>query len=59
MRRSYFNPSILAGACVLARADKDPAEARRLRQDLEAFLTRPQDRALFDLAPQQDSDQGR
>ena len=44
---------ILAGSWVLARADKDPDAARRLRQDLDGFPTRPQDRALFDLAPRQ------
>ena len=58
-RKRDTRRKILAGACVLARADKDPAEARRLRQDLEAFLTHPRDRALFDLAPRQDSDEGR
>ena len=40
---------ILAGACVLDRADKDPASARHLKEILDAFLTKPQDRALFDL----------
>ena len=42
---------ILAGACVLDRADKDQAAARHLKEILDAFLTKPQDRALFDLAP--------
>ena len=42
---------ILAGACVLDRADKDQASARHLREILDDFLTKPQDRALFDLAP--------
>ena len=40
---------ILAGACVLDRADKDQAAARHLKESLDAFLTKPQDRALFDL----------
>ena len=42
---------ILAGACVLDRADKDPASAQHLKEILDAFLTKPQDRALFDLPP--------
>ena len=42
---------ILAGACVLDRADKDPASAPHLKEILDAFLTKPKDRALFDLAP--------
>ena len=44
---------ILAGACVLDRADKDQASARHLKEILDAFLTKPQDRALFDLPPRQ------
>ena len=31
------------------RADKDPDAARHLRKILDAFLTKPQDRVLFDL----------
>ena len=42
---------ILAGACVLDRADKDLASARHLKEILDAFLTKPKDRALFDLPP--------
>ena len=42
---------ILAGACVLDRADKDQASARHLKEILDAFLTKPQDLALFDLPP--------
>ena len=42
---------ILAWACVLDRADKDQASARHLKKILDAFLTKPQDRALFDLPP--------
>ena len=40
---------ILAGACVLDRAAKDPDSARHLKEILDAFLGR--DRALFDLPP--------
>ena len=46
---------ILAGACVLDRADKAPGSARHLKEILDAFLTKPQDRALFDLEPKESS----
>ena len=36
---------------MLDRADKDTDAARHLRKILDAFLTKPQDRALFDLPP--------
>ena len=42
---------ILAGACVLDRAAKDPDSARHLKEILDAFLERDRDRALFDLPP--------
>ena len=50
-RKRDTRRKILAGAWVLDRAAQDPASARHLKQDLDAFLTKPQDRALFDLAP--------
>ena len=50
-RKRDTRRKILAGACVLDRADKDTASARHLKEILDAFLTKPQDRALFDLAP--------
>ena len=50
-RKRDTRRKILAGACVLDRADKDPDAARHLRKILDAFLTKPQDRALFDLPP--------
>ena len=36
---------------MLDRANRDPAAARHLKEILDAFLTKPQDRALFDLPP--------
>ena len=48
-RKRDTRRKILAGACVLDRADKDPVSARHLQEILDAFLTKPQDRALFDL----------
>ena len=50
-RKRDTRRKILAGACVLDRADKDPVSARHFREILDAFLTKPQDRALFDLPP--------
>lgn len=40
---------ILVGAMVLESASTDEATHARLRAKLDAFLTRPDDRALFDL----------
>ena len=48
-RKRDTRRKILAGACVLDRADKDQASARHLREILDAFLTKPKDRELFDL----------
>ena len=50
-RKRDTRRKILAGACVLDRADKDPVSARHLKEILDAFLTKSQDRALFDLPP--------
>ena len=50
-RKRDTRRKILAGASVLDRADKDPVSARHLKEILDAFLTKPQDRALFDLPP--------
>ena len=52
-RKRDTRRKILAGACVLDRADKDQDAARHLRKILDAFLTKPQDRALFDLPPKE------
>lgn len=40
---------ILMGSMVEARMKKSPATAAVIRKDLDEFLTRDQDRALFDL----------
>ena len=42
---------ILAGACVLAIADKDGGAARDLRESLDKFLKLDRDRVLFGLPP--------
>ena len=44
---------ILAGFWVFTRADQDPEAARRLTQELDGFLERDRDRALFNLAPRE------
>ena len=56
-RKRDTRRKILAGACVLDRAAKDPDSARHLKEILDAFLERERDRALFDLPPRQDSNQ--
>ena len=42
---------ILIGSYVDSVSQTDPAAMTRLRKGLDGFLTRPQDRALFDLQP--------
>ena len=50
-RKRDTRRKILAGACVLDLAAKDPDSARHLKEILDAFLERDRDRALFDLPP--------
>ena len=51
-RKRDTRRKILAEACVLDRAGKDQVSVRQLlKENLDAFLTKPQDRALFDLQP--------
>ena len=50
-RKRDTRRKILAEACVLDRAGKDQVSARQLKENLDAFLTKPQDQALFDLQP--------
>lgn len=40
---------ILMGTYMQHVADRDPAAKTRLRRGLDAFLTKPRDRELFDL----------
>ena len=44
---------ILAGACVLDRAAKDPVSAKHLKEILDVFLERDRDHQLFDLPPKE------
>ena len=50
-RRADTRRKILAGAVIIERANADPAARERLFALLDDALTRPDDRALFDLAP--------
>ena len=45
------------GSYVDSVSQADPASMTRLMNGLDEFLERDQDRALFNLAPRQDSDQ--
>ena len=48
---------ILIGSYVDRVSQADPVAMTRLMKGLDEFLERDQDRALFDLAPRQDSNQ--
>lgn len=50
-RREDTRRKILAGAAVLEEIKRDPAFSEALKPVLERFLSRPGDRALFELAP--------
>ena len=50
-RKEDTRRKIVAGAIVLEHASRDPKFARALETLLERFVTRPQDRALFELSP--------
>ena len=47
----FFGVSGMSSGWILARADQNQDTARRLKQGLDGFLTKPQDRMLFDLLP--------
>lgn len=48
-RKEDTRRKILVGAIVLAKADQGEFDPAQLRRWLDAALTRPDDRALFDL----------
>jgi hypothetical protein len=48
-RKDDTRRKVLVGAAVLAEAEKDPAAMRKLMTLLDKHLTRPVDRAVFDL----------
>lgn len=56
-RKQDTRRKILAGSMVLERMGKDEAFAAKFRDDLDGFLTRDIDRALFDLPAKQQSAQ--
>lgn len=47
---------ILMGSMVEARMKKSPSISAVIRKDLDEFLTREQDRELFDLPPLEDAE---
>lgn len=51
-RATDTRKKILVGAAVLNNLETDPKFLPRLLAILDSFLTRPDDRALFDLTPQ-------
>ncbi|HEY1759400.1 MAG TPA: hypothetical protein VGG72_28770 [Bryobacteraceae bacterium] len=50
-RNEETRRNILAGACIRNKAAKDQAIAQLLDKELRAYLTRRDDRALFNLPP--------
>lgn len=50
-RNEETRRNILAGACIRNKAAKDQAIAQLLDTELRAYLTRPDDRALFNYPP--------
>jgi hypothetical protein len=50
-RNEETRRNILAGACIRNKAAKDEAIAQLLDRELRAYLTRPDDRALFNYTP--------
>ncbi len=50
-RKAATRRSILVGALVVAKVQSGEMDAQVLRRWLDAALTRPGDRALFDLPP--------
>ena len=55
-RKIETRRKILAGAWVLHRSERDPAERQRLIQGLDGFLAHPRDRELFDLPPHKENE---
>jgi hypothetical protein len=50
-RNEETRRNILAGACIRNKAAKDEVIAQLLDKELRAYLTRPDDRALFNYTP--------
>ncbi|MGH8169241.1 MAG: mobilization protein [Steroidobacteraceae bacterium] len=50
-RKTDTRRKVLVGAVVLAKVEAGEIDEKRFRQWLDTTLTRPDDRALFDLAP--------
>lgn len=56
-RKDDARRKIIAGALALEHAERDEEFGRTLNRLIGRFVTRPQDRALFGLAPRTGSDQ--
>lgn len=56
-RKTETRRKVLAGAAVLYRAETDKAYNAELLKLLDNFLTRDDERALFDLSPRKDEAQ--
>jgi len=56
-RKDDARRKIIAGALALEHAERDEEFGRTLNRLIGRFVTRPQDRALFGLAPLTGSDQ--
>jgi hypothetical protein len=50
-RKDDTRRKILAGAIVMAKVEAGELDAKRFREWLDQTLTRPEDRALFELPP--------
>lgn len=53
-RKQDTRRKIIAGALALEHASIDPTFGEQLHRLLDKYVTRPQDRALFDLPPPSD-----
>ena len=54
-RKRDTRRKIIAGALALEHAGHDPAFGEQLQRILHRYVERPEDRALFDLEPRDDS----
>ena len=57
-RKRETRRKILAGAMVLDRVKRKDLSEKLFKADMERFLDRDQDRALFGLPPRQDREKG-
>lgn len=58
-RKDDTRRKVIAGALCLEHAETHPEFAAELRKIINRFVTRPQDRALFDFLGERDPEQSR